>query len=92
MAFSGGVDEMSGAELLDTADALARGILESEAQLLVVAAQWAVVNGPDTIDPEQAKLPGRQTAKSYRRRRDTGGRVVRAGRAGCPGRAFHVGR
>jgi hypothetical protein len=65
MDFSGGVDELSGAELLDTADALARGILEAEAQLLEVAAQWAVVNGVDTVDPEQARLPGRQTAKRY---------------------------
>ncbi len=60
-----GVHGLSGAELLDTADALARGILEAEANLLVVAAQWAVVNGPVTVDPEQAKLPGRQTLRRY---------------------------
>jgi hypothetical protein len=65
MDLSGAVDELSGAELLDTADALARGILEAEAQLLVVAAQFGVVNGPDTVDLEQANLPGRQTAKRY---------------------------
>jgi hypothetical protein len=65
MAFSGDVDELSGAELLDTADALARQVLEAEARLLVVAAQWAVLNGPDTVDPERAKLPGRQTARRY---------------------------
>ena len=65
MVFSGAVDAMSGAELLDTADALAREILEAEAQLLLVAAQWAVVNGPETVDPEQAALPGRQTARRF---------------------------
>lgn len=65
MVFSGAVDAMSGAELLDTADTLAREILEAEAQLLLVAAQWAVVNGPETVDPEQAALPGRQTAKRF---------------------------
>ena len=63
MAFSGGIEVMSGAELLDTADALARAALEVEARLLVVAAQWAVVNGPETVDPDQARLPGRQTAR-----------------------------
>jgi hypothetical protein len=56
---------MSGGELLDTADALARGILDAEARLLVVAAQWAVVNGPGTVDPEQAKLPGRQSVRRF---------------------------
>ena len=38
MDFSGGIDKTSQAELLDTADALARTILEAEARLLVVAA------------------------------------------------------
>ena len=57
MDFSGGVEELSGAELLDTADALAFGILQAEVRLLVVAAQWAVVNGPETVDPERARLP-----------------------------------
>ena len=65
MDFSGGIDKMSEAELLDTADALARTILEAEARLLVVAAQWAVVNGAETIVPEQAKLPGRERARRY---------------------------
>ena len=59
------MDGLSGAVLLDIADALARRVLEAEAQLIVVAAQWAVVNGPDTVDPERAKLPGRQTARRY---------------------------
>ncbi len=65
MTSSGGVDAVSGAELLDTADALARAALEVEARLLVVAAQWAVLNGPETVDAEQAELPGRQTARRY---------------------------
>ena len=60
-----GVDELSGSELLDAADALALRQREAEVQLLVVAAQWAVVNGPETVDPEQAKLPGRQTLRRY---------------------------
>ncbi len=66
MDFSGeAADGLSGAQLLDTADALARVILEAESNLLLVAAQWAVVNGPDTVDPEQANLQGRQTLKRY---------------------------
>ena len=65
MDFSGGMEALSGAELLDTADALAREIISAEARLLVVAAQWAVLNGPATVDPEQATLPGRQTSQRY---------------------------
>ena len=66
MVFSGdGLTGLSGSALLDTADSLACAIRDAEVDLLVVAARWAEVNGADTVDPETARLPGRETLRRY---------------------------
>jgi len=66
MEISGeGMEAMSGAQLLDTADALALAAMEIDCRLLELAAQFAVVNGPDTVDPDLARLPGRQSARRF---------------------------
>ncbi len=92
MDFSGGMEALSGAELLDSADALAREIIAAEARLLVVAAQWAVLNGPETVDPGQAKLPGRQSLQRFGGSGDSAGGVVCARGAGRSDRSFDLGR
>lgn len=58
-----GFEAMSGSELLDTADDLARWQRETEAATLRVAVQWAVLNNEDTVDPERVRLPGRERAR-----------------------------
>jgi hypothetical protein len=65
MAFSGGFDDMSRGELLDTADVLATRQRQTEVEILRLAHQWAVVNGAGTVDPEEARRPGRERAVSY---------------------------
>jgi hypothetical protein len=52
--------DLSRIELLEEFDVLHRAQREAEARILVTAVEWAVANGPDTVDPERAKLPGRE--------------------------------
>ena len=59
------IDEMSGSELLDHVDALASQQRRCEAEILQVAVQHAVLNNPDTLDPELTKLPGRERARRF---------------------------
>ena len=59
------IDEMSGSELLDHVDDLANTQRRCEARILQAAVQHAVLNNPDTLDPQLAKLPGRERAKRF---------------------------
>jgi hypothetical protein len=58
-------EDMSGAELLDHADVLARTQRRCEAEILLVARQHAVINNADTVDPMQAKIPGGERARMF---------------------------
>lgn len=57
------IDEMNEAQLLAHADVVARAQREAEAETLRVAVRHAVLNNGDRLDPDQAKLPGRERAK-----------------------------
>ena len=59
------LDELTEAELLDHADEVSRMQRECEVQVLRIALQVAVLNNPDTLDPEVSKLPGRERAKRF---------------------------
>ena len=59
------LDELTEAELLDHADEVSRVQRECEAQVLRIAVQHAIINNPETLDPEVAKLPGRERAKRF---------------------------
>jgi hypothetical protein len=59
------LDELTEAELLDHADEVSRMQRECEAQVLRIALQHAVLNNPETIDPEVSKLPGRERARRF---------------------------
>ncbi len=56
---------MSGAELLDHVDQLARTQRECEVGILLAARQHAVLNNAETVDPWQAKIPGGQRARRF---------------------------
>lgn len=58
-------DDMSRSELLDTATALAETERQAQIDQLRLAAHWAAANGPDTIDPDLASLPGRPRMRFY---------------------------
>ena len=58
-------------ELLEEFEGLHRAQREAAARVLVVAVEWATQNGADTVDPDLAKLPGRE-------------RSVQLGGAGTP--------
>ena len=60
-----GLGDMSGAELLDHADVLARTQRRCEAEMLLVARQHAVINNAETVDPWQAKIPGGERARRF---------------------------
>ena len=55
--------DMSGAELLEHVDGLARTLRETEAKVLQAARQHAVLNNSETIDPWQARIPGGERAR-----------------------------
>ncbi len=59
------LDELTEAELLDHADEVARMQRECEAQVLRIAVQVAILNNPDTLDPEVSKLPGRERVRRF---------------------------
>jgi hypothetical protein len=52
------IGEMSGGELLDHAEALARTQREPEIGILLAARQHAVLHDQDSIDPLHLKTPG----------------------------------
>ncbi len=55
--------DMSGAELLEHVDDLARTQRETEAKILLAARQHAILNDAETIDPWQARIPGGERAR-----------------------------
>jgi hypothetical protein len=57
--------DLSGAELLDRVDALARAQRRTEVEILRAAYQHAVINDPDSIDPRQAKVPGGERPRRF---------------------------
>ncbi|HEX6150738.1 DUF222 domain-containing protein [Nocardioides sp.] len=59
------IEEMSGSELLDHVDDLATAQRRCELQILRAAVQHAVINNPDTLDPQLAQLPGRERARRF---------------------------
>ena len=59
------LDELTEAELLDHADEVSRMQRECEAQVLRIAVQHAILNNPETLDPEVSKLPGRERARRF---------------------------
>lgn len=59
------LDELTGAELLAHADEVSRTQRECEAQVLRIAVQVAIVNNPETLDPEISRLPGRERARRF---------------------------
>ena len=59
------IDELSGSELLDHVDALANDQRRCEADILRAAVQHAVLNNPETLDPELTQLPGRERARRF---------------------------
>ena len=59
------LDELTEADLLDHADEVSRQQRECEAQVLRIAVQQAILNGPDTLDPEVSRLPGRERTRRF---------------------------
>ncbi len=59
------LEELSGAEVLDLADACAETVRQAEAELLRVAYQWAVLHDPDRLDPAEAAKPGRERSRRF---------------------------
>ncbi|MEU4418845.1 hypothetical protein, partial [Nocardia salmonicida] len=57
--------EMSGTQLLDHVDLLARAQRQTELATLRAAAQFAVLHGAETLDPETSRLPGRERPVLY---------------------------
>ena len=51
------LDELTEAELLDHAEEVSRVQRECEAQVLRIAVQHAIINNPETLDPEVARCP-----------------------------------
>jgi Domain of unknown function (DUF222) len=56
---------LSGGELLDHVDVLARRQRETEVEILVAARQHAVLNGPETIPPWQLNVPGGERPRRF---------------------------
>lgn len=65
MTGEAGFDELSRSELLDAATLLADAEREAQVDQLRLAAHWAAMNGPDTVDPDLAGLPGRPSLRFY---------------------------
>jgi hypothetical protein len=59
------LDELAEAELLDHADEVSRMQRECEAQVLRIAVQHAILNNPETLDPDVTRLPGRERARRF---------------------------
>lgn len=65
MHLTAALDELTEADLLDHAEAVARTQRECEVQTLRIAVQHAVTNNPDRLDPSLTKLPGRERARRF---------------------------
>ncbi len=65
MLGTAGVAEMGEDDVLAAAESCAEAIREAEAELLVLAHQWAVLHDPARLDPADADQPGRERAKAY---------------------------
>jgi hypothetical protein len=65
MQMTATLEELTEGQLLDHADEVARLRRECEVQELRIAVQHAVINNPETLDPDLARLPGREKAKRY---------------------------
>jgi hypothetical protein len=59
------IDEMSGTELLDHVDDLATTQRRCEVEILQAAVHHAILNNPETLDPEITRLPGRERARRF---------------------------
>src|SRR5688500_7611927 len=57
--------DLSGGELLDHVDGLARVQRETEVKILLAARQHAVLNDAESIDPWQLKVPGGERARRF---------------------------
>jgi hypothetical protein len=56
---------LSRSDLLDTATLLAQTERSAQIDQLRLAVQWAIANGPNTVDPDREKLPGRPRRRFY---------------------------
>ena len=52
-------------EVLAAAGMRADRIRDDEADLLLLAYQWAVINSADRLDPDETEKPGREKARAY---------------------------
>ncbi len=59
------LEEMDEAGVLDFAESRAEEIREAEVELLWAAYQWAVLHGPDRLDPAEVGRPGWEKARAY---------------------------
>src|SRR5213593_2804208 len=57
------IDDLTGSELLLHVGSLAREQRSIEARILQAAVQHALSHGPETMDPAEARLPGREQAR-----------------------------
>jgi hypothetical protein len=57
--------DMSEDDVLAAAESRADAIRIAEAELLVLAYQWAVLHDPERLDPTETNLPGREQARHY---------------------------
>ena len=65
MLEAAGVAELGQDEVLAAAESCAVRIRQAEAELLVLAHQWAVLHPVDRLDPAEAGKPGRERGKWY---------------------------
>ncbi|WP_261819589.1 HNH endonuclease signature motif containing protein [Nocardioides sp. OK12] len=59
------LDDLSEAEVLARAGACATTARQAEVELLVIAYHWAVLHSADRLDPDRARLPGREQSRRY---------------------------
>ncbi len=59
------LEEMSEDQLLAHAESCAETIRDTEAELLRIAYQWAVIHDPDRLDPAESSLPGRERSRLF---------------------------
>jgi hypothetical protein len=59
------LEDLDQGQLLGRADEVARLQRECEVEVLRIAVQHAVINNPETLDPDLARLPGREKARRF---------------------------
>ena len=59
------IDELDEAEILDRLDVLHERRRRAEAEILLLAAQFAVLHDEHTLDPARSELPGRERAVRF---------------------------